>query len=156
MYTGKHHVGYPNLERVYLPHFYHTHTHALFSVYVCAHNGMHFYKNTQTLLISPDIQAAVTHPPLVPHTLPSNSYRVCSSWIHSVSLSARTDGPVSVVQLRRLAPQIQSDVDFRDGSCPRTVSRSRAQTGAAPGSSALTGGAQQALNAAINLHHGGV
>ena len=43
----------------------------------------------------------------------------------------------------------------RDGSCLRTVSRSEAQTGAALGAPALTGGAQQALNAAINLHHGG-
>ncbi|KAI3353463.1 hypothetical protein L3Q82_019988 [Scortum barcoo] len=53
--------------------------------------------------------------------------------------------------LRRSSPA----VDFRDGSCLGTVSRSEAQTGAALGASALTGGAQQALNAAINLHHGG-
>lgn len=62
---------------------------------------------------------------------------------------------MSVVQLWRLAPEIQPVADFHDGSCPRTVSRSSAQTGAAPGARALTGGAQQALNAAINLHHGG-
>jgi len=44
--------------------------------------------------------------------------------------------------------------DSHDGSCPRTVSHSWAPTGAALGAAALTGGAQQALNAAINLHHG--
>ncbi|KAA8595336.1 hypothetical protein FQN60_012471, partial [Etheostoma spectabile] len=76
------------------------------------------------------------------------SYRVRASWIHSVCLSSWTDGPVSVVQLWRLTPEIQPVADFHDGSCPGT-------TGAALGAPALTGGAQQALNAAINLHHGG-
>ncbi|KAM7419754.1 hypothetical protein PAMA_016711 [Pampus argenteus] len=55
----------------------------------------------------------------------------------------------------RLAPEIQPVADFHDGSCPGTVACSWAQTGAALGAPALTGGAQQALNAAINLHHGG-
>eukprot|EP00064_Thunnus_orientalis_P018316 superscaffoldBa00004177_g18412 len=62
--------------------------------------------------------------PLGPRAPPSSSYQVCSSWIHSVCLSSWMDGPVSVVQLRRLAPEIQPVVDFHDGSCPRTVARS--------------------------------
>lgn len=62
--------------------------------------------------------------PSDPHTPPSSSYRVCSSWIRSACLSFWTDGPVSVVQLWRQAPQIQPVVGFRDGSCPGTVSRS--------------------------------
>lgn len=70
-------------------------------------------------------------------------------------LSSWTDGPASVVQLRRPAPEIRPVADLRDGSRPRTVSRSEAQAGAALEAPALTGGAQRALNAAINLHHGG-
>ncbi len=62
---------------------------------------------------------------------------------------------MSVVQLWRLAPEIQSVLVVSDGSGLRTVSHSEAQIGAALGAPALTGGAQQALNAAINLHHGG-
>lgn len=83
---------------------------------------VHTHTDTHTSQ-PPDIRAAITHP-LGPHTPPSSSYRVCSSWIHSVCLSSWTDGPVSVVQLWWLAPEIQPAVDFHDGSCLRTVSRS--------------------------------
>lgn len=90
-----------------------------------------------------------------PRTPPSSSYPVCSGWIHSVCLSSWKDGPVLVVQLWMLALEIQPVANFHDGSRLRTVSPSEAQTGAALGAPALTGGAQWALNAAINLHRGG-
>lgn len=61
---------------------------------------------------------------------------------------------MSVVHLWRPAPEIQPATGFHDISYLRTVSRSQAQAVAALGAQALTGGAQQALNAAINLHHG--
>ncbi|CAB1431897.1 unnamed protein product, partial [Pleuronectes platessa] len=48
-------------------------------------------------------------------------------------LSSRTDGPVSVVQLRSLAPEIRPVVDLHDGSCPGTVSRSAGTDRSCPG-----------------------
>lgn len=108
------------------------------------------------------LSVVISHQQPPPHThTPHSSIQQLSSLLQLDPLSGPVilDGwprvGVSVVQLRLLAPDIQPVADFHDGSCPGTASRCQAQTGAALGAPALTGGAQQALNAAINLHHGG-
>lgn len=115
---GKHTIRYLNFEGVhsiYLLSLLFTH-----GVLNYTYKSVHTHTHTSQ---PPDIHAAIARP-LGPHSPPSSSYGVCSSWIHSVCLSSWTDGPVSVVQLWRLAPEIQPVSDFHDGSCPRTVSRS--------------------------------
>lgn len=86
----------------------------------------------------------------------ARSHPVGSGRIQLVLLSSRTDSLVLVVQLWCLAPEIQPVAVLCDGSGFGTLPCSGAQTGAAPEAPlALTGGAQHALSAAINLHHGG-
>lgn len=72
----------------------------------------------------------------------------------SMCLSDWKDGPTPVAQVWDLAPETQSVTDFCDRSFPGTVACFLPQTGAAPEAPVMTGWAQQALNAAINLHHG--
>lgn len=123
----KHHIRYLNLERTHsildVSFLSLSHTHAelrCMYLYACTHNVTCIKVHT---VPDPHIHAAITRP-LSPRTPPSSSYRVCSSWIHSVCLSCWTDGPVSVVQLWRLAPEIQPVADFHDRSCLGTVSPS--------------------------------
>lgn len=86
----------------------------------------------------------------------ARSHPVGSGQIQLVFLSSRTDSLVLVVQLCCLAPEIQPVADPLWWIWLRDAPLFRSTDGSCPGGPlALTGGAQHALSAAINLHHGG-
>lgn len=112
--------------------------------------------NPQTHFLSPLTSVAISHPTLPPPSHPPKLAAIRSA-AGGFTQWACHPGRMAPCRWSRCGGRLQRSSlswTFMIDLAPGRSFLSQAQTRAALGSAALTGGAQQALNAAINLHHG--